>query len=69
VIIFNNVPLFSLFSILIIGCLGLSICFIAQKTMGAAWRVGIDKKAQTNLVDSGIFLYCRNPTYLGLFLV
>lgn len=54
---------------LIIGCLGISICFVAQKTMGIAWRVGIDKETETNLVNSGIFLYCRNPTYLGLFLV
>ena len=54
---------------LTIGILGLSICFIAQKTMGASWRVGIDKDAETNLVANGIYLYSRNPTYLGLFLV
>ena len=54
---------------LVIGLFGLSICFIAQKAMGAAWRVGIDREAATELVDRGLFAYCRNPTYLGLFLV
>ncbi|NOX33198.1 MAG: isoprenylcysteine carboxylmethyltransferase family protein [Deltaproteobacteria bacterium] len=54
---------------LFMGCFGLSICLLAQKTMGVAWRVGIDKEAETNLVDNGIFSYCRNPTYSGLFLV
>ncbi len=52
-----------------LGTLGLSICGIAQKTMGAAWRVGIDTGTETHLVDYGVFSHCRNPTYLGLFLV
>jgi protein-S-isoprenylcysteine O-methyltransferase Ste14 len=54
---------------LLVGGLGLSLCLLAQATMGAAWRVGIDKETKTKLIDCGIFSYCRNPTYSGLFLV
>ena len=54
---------------LLIGGSGLSLCMVAQRTMGAAWRVGIDKETRTNLIDIGVFSYCRNPTYSGLFLV
>jgi len=54
---------------LFLGLLGLSICRIAQKTMGSSWRVGIDTNSQTDLVIDGIFSYCRNPTYAGLFIV
>jgi len=51
------------------GLLGLLICHIAQRTMGAAWRVGLDVERRTDLITSGLFHYIRNPTYLGLFLV
>ncbi|NQV36597.1 MAG: isoprenylcysteine carboxylmethyltransferase family protein [Candidatus Marinimicrobia bacterium] len=52
-----------------ISFFGLFICYVAQKTMGNAWRVGIDRDNITHLIESGIFSYSRNPTYLGLFLV
>ena len=51
------------------GVLGLSICLIAQTTMGSSWRVGIDTEKQTKLVTNGIFKWIRNPTYLGLFIL
>ncbi len=37
---------------LLVGGLGLSLCLLAQATMGAAWRVGIDKP----VFDSGRFM-------------
>ncbi|NOZ75322.1 MAG: isoprenylcysteine carboxylmethyltransferase family protein [FCB group bacterium] len=52
-----------------VGILGLVICFLAQQTMGLAWRVGIDTTHSTPLIKSGIYGYSRNPTYLGLFLL
>lgn len=51
------------------GLVGLSVCFVAQRTLGSAWRVGIDEVQATPLVQSGMFAYVRNPTYLGLFLM
>lgn len=52
-----------------VGLLGLFLCFVAQRTLGSAWRVGIDELQRTPLVQAGIFAYVRNPTYLGLFLM
>ncbi len=54
---------------LAVGLGGLAICGIAQRTMGAAWRVGIDEENRTDLVTVGIYRVIRNPTYLGLYLV
>ncbi|MBI5547137.1 MAG: isoprenylcysteine carboxylmethyltransferase family protein [Deltaproteobacteria bacterium] len=54
---------------LAVGMAGLVFCGIAQRTMGAAWRVGIDEEHRTELVMVGLYRGLRNPTYLGLFLV
>ncbi|HEU4511315.1 MAG TPA: isoprenylcysteine carboxylmethyltransferase family protein, partial [Pyrinomonadaceae bacterium] len=49
---------------------------LAQVQMGDSWRIGIDTKHRTELVQSGVFKISRNPifvgmmvTLLGLFLV
>lgn len=49
---------------------------IAQAQMGASWRIGIDDKRRTDLVQHGLFTLSRNPIFLamrvnllGLFLV
>ena len=49
---------------------------IAQAQMGASWRIGIDDKRRTELVQHGLFTLSRNPIFLamrvnlvGLFLV
>ena len=49
---------------------------IAQAQMGASWRIGIDDKRRTELVQHGLFTVSRNPIFLamrinlvGLFLV
>lgn len=51
------------------GLGGLWLCFLAQRQMGNAWRVGIDRHHKTELVTDGVFSKIRNPTYSGLFLV
>ena len=49
---------------------------IAQAQMGISWRIGIDDKRRTELVQHGLFTLSRNPIFLamrvnllGLFLV
>jgi protein-S-isoprenylcysteine O-methyltransferase Ste14 len=38
----------------------------AQFQMGASWRIGIDKKNRTELVEKGLFSVSRNPIFLGM---
>jgi protein-S-isoprenylcysteine O-methyltransferase Ste14 len=49
---------------------------IAQAQMGSSWRIGIDDKHRTELVQHGLFTRSRNPIFLamrvnllGLFLI
>ena len=51
------------------GLVGLSLCRIAQVTIGKSWRVGIDESAKPGLVTDGIYSYIRNPTYTGLYML
>jgi protein-S-isoprenylcysteine O-methyltransferase Ste14 len=39
---------------------------IAQAQMGASWRIGIDDKRRTELVQHGLFSLSRNPIFLAL---
>lgn len=39
---------------------------IAQFQMGKSWRVGIDTDVKTELVAKGLFLFSRNPIFLGM---
>jgi protein-S-isoprenylcysteine O-methyltransferase Ste14 len=50
-----------------IGIIGLTICRIAQVTIGKSWRVGIDESAKPGLITNGIYKYIRNPTYTGMY--
>jgi len=52
---------------LLFGVAGLALCWYAQRTMAASWRVGIDEANATELVMDGPFHFVRNPTYSGLF--
>jgi protein-S-isoprenylcysteine O-methyltransferase Ste14 len=44
---------------------GALLTVVAQRQMGASWRVGIDDRP-TGLVDSGVFQVVRNPIFTGL---
>jgi protein-S-isoprenylcysteine O-methyltransferase Ste14 len=39
---------------------------VAQKQMGASWRIGVDREHRTELVDTGLFGVSRNPIFLAL---
>jgi protein-S-isoprenylcysteine O-methyltransferase Ste14 len=46
---------------------GAVLTLVAQRHMGAAWRVGIDDRP-TDLVTSGLFRYVRNPIFSALLI-
>ena len=39
---------------------------VAQLQMGQSWRIGIDKRNRTELVEKGLFVVSRNPIFLGM---
>jgi protein-S-isoprenylcysteine O-methyltransferase Ste14 len=39
---------------------------IAQIQMGKSWRVGIDRKNRTELIQNGLFNVSRNPIFFGM---
>ena len=39
---------------------------VAQSQMGRSWRIGIDSKNKTALVNHGVFSMSRNPIFLGM---
>ncbi len=48
--------------------LSLILVWIAQSQMANSWRIGIDEKNKTKLVTSGMFLFSRNPVFLGIMI-
>jgi protein-S-isoprenylcysteine O-methyltransferase Ste14 len=60
----GSVPLFWTGAALFL--LALVWVLVAQLQMGAAWRVGIDHAQATDLVESGLFAWSRNPIFFGM---
>ena len=42
---------------------------VSQYHMGKSWRIGIDRKTESELVTGGIFGISRNPIFLGVVIV
>ena len=42
---------------------------VAQLQMGDSWRIGIDEKSNSALVQSGLFGVSRNPIFLGMLVM
>jgi protein-S-isoprenylcysteine O-methyltransferase Ste14 len=49
----------------VVALVGLAIVIAAQAQMGASWRIGIDDRP-TDLVQSGLYRWSRNPIYAGV---
>ncbi|MGH7601502.1 MAG: methyltransferase family protein, partial [bacterium] len=41
---------------------------LAQIQMGNSWRIGIDEQHATELVQTGVFRFSRNPIFLGMMI-
>jgi protein-S-isoprenylcysteine O-methyltransferase Ste14 len=46
--------------------ISLAWLLVAQYQMGVSWRIGIDNKVATPLVETGLFKRSRNPIFLGM---
>lgn len=42
---------------------------VAQLQMGDSWRIGIDEKSTSLLVQNGLFGVSRNPIFLGMLIM
>ena len=42
---------------------------VAQLQMGDSWRIGIDEKSESALVQHGLFGVSRNPIFLGMLVM
>ncbi|MFD6033582.1 methyltransferase family protein [Streptomyces griseoincarnatus] len=49
-----------------IAVLGVAGTLIAQRAMGASWRVGVDQEERTALVSGGPFARVRNPIFTAM---
>jgi protein-S-isoprenylcysteine O-methyltransferase Ste14 len=45
---------------------GYAMMLVAQQTMGASWRIGVDETERTDLVVAGMFTRVRNPIFTGM---
>lgn len=64
--VFSNLALdISGFILLLTGFL---IVITAHAQMSKSWRMGIDRKTKTKLINTGLFRHSRNPVYLGLII-
>lgn len=60
----------------ILGIFGLTLLMlaliwvlVAQLQMGDSWRIGIDEKSESSLVQQGLFGFSRNPIFLGMLVM
>jgi protein-S-isoprenylcysteine O-methyltransferase Ste14 len=52
---------------IVVATLSIAGTVYAQLEMGDAWRIGVDERETTMLVDTGVFGRVRNPIYTALF--
>ncbi len=51
-----------------IAALGILLAFMAQLSLGASWRIGVDEAERTTLVTTGAFRVVRNPIFSAVLL-
>lgn len=51
---------------LVAALAGFAVVLAAQQTMGASWRIGVDKAERTELVTHGMFGRVRNPIFTAM---
>ncbi len=71
--LFMPIPWLGLYWLVGIGLAHLAAALIwvlvAQIQMGDSWRIGIDEKSSSPLVQHGLFGVSRNPIFLGMLVM
>jgi protein-S-isoprenylcysteine O-methyltransferase Ste14 len=44
------------------------VTFLAQTSMGASWRIGVNTNERTHIITNGPFAVCRNPIFSGMLM-
>jgi protein-S-isoprenylcysteine O-methyltransferase Ste14 len=52
----------------VLFAIGLVLTFVAQMNMGTSWRIGVDDRERTRLVDGGLFAWVRNPIFSAMLI-
>lgn len=47
---------------------GITATLWVQEAMGESWRIGVDATERTELVDTGVFRWARNPIFTAMLL-
>lgn len=63
-----NSPVFAVVGLVLL-VLALIWVLVAQLQMGDSWRIGIDEKTASPLVQRGLFGISRNPIFLGMLVM
>ncbi|MBN8657345.1 MAG: isoprenylcysteine carboxylmethyltransferase family protein [Anaerolineae bacterium] len=63
-----NSSMLMIFGIVLL-VLALIWVLVAQLQMGDSWRIGIDEKSKSALVQHGLFGVSRNPIFLGMMVM
>lgn len=65
----SRLPLWARAAGTLSGVFGVAVFVCAVFTMRDSWRAGVSETDKTELVTSGIYLFSRNPAFLGFDLV
>lgn len=52
----------------VVALVGFGFTLVAQQAMGRSWRVGVDHDEATELVETGLFSYVRNPVFTAVII-
>jgi len=74
IVFIKNLPIFIQNNLiryigLVIASLGVVVFITAMVTMRDSWRAGVDNTQKTEIINTGIYKYSRNPAFVGFDLL